>query len=175
MRIIGGKYRGRVLKTFDGKDVRPTSDRAREALFNILQFRIVGCSFYDGFGGSGAIGLEAYSRGAKSVVITDSSKESVLLCKANAKLLGAEVEIKPVSCENYLETTNKKFDVIFLDPPYALDSGKACLKAIAQRDVLADGGVVVLEKDGEGEPISGLSITSVRKYGKAIFTFYEKK
>ena len=172
MRIIGGKYRGRTLKTFDGKDVRPTSDRAREALFNILQFRIAGCSFYDGFGGSGAVGFEACSRGAKSVVITDSSKESVLLCKANAKFLGADAEIKQISCENYLETTLKKFDVVFLDPPYALDSSNA-LKIISQKGVLSDGGIVVLEKDRAGDSVDGLKITSVRKYGKAVFTFYE--
>ena len=173
MRIIGGKYRGRVLKTFDGKDVRPTSDRAREALFNILQFRIAGRSFYDGFAGSGAVGFEAYSRGAKSVVMTDASEKSVTLCKANAKILGAETEIKLAFCESYLETTNKKFDIIFLDPPYALDAGEEALKIIAKKNILEEGGVAVLEKDCEGKEVNGLEITSVRKYGKAVFTFYE--
>lgn len=87
MRIIGGKHRGRVLKTFEGEAVRPTSDRAREALFNVLQNEIFDSVFYDGFAGSGAVGLEALSRGAKKVVLTDVSSESVKLTKANATLL----------------------------------------------------------------------------------------
>ena len=81
MRIIAGKHRGRVLKEFNGRDIRPTSDRAKEALFNILQFDIAGCSFLDLYSGTGGIGLEAISRGAEKVVFVDNSRESVKLLK----------------------------------------------------------------------------------------------
>ena len=77
MRVIAGKHRGRVLKEFKGREIRPTSDRAKEALFNILQFDIAGCAFLDLYSGTGGIGLEAISRGAEKVVFVDNSRESV--------------------------------------------------------------------------------------------------
>ena len=175
MRIIGGKHRGRVLKTFEGEAVRPTSDRAREALFNVLQNEIFDSVFYDGFAGSGAVGLEALSRGAKKVVLTDVSSESVKLTKANATLLKETPTILNVDCVSFLSSTDEKFDIIFLDPPYKKDDGELALKIIAERDILSKEGVAVLEKDREGEKISGLDKQKIKKYGKAVFTFYKKK
>ena len=174
MRIIGGKHRGRVLKTFDGEAVRPTSDRAREALFNVLQNEIFDCAFYDGFAGSGAVGLEALSRGAKKVVLTDISNESVKLAKANAALLKEAPTILNTDCVSFLKTTEQKFDIIFLDPPYKKDDGELALKIIAEREILSENGVAVLEKDREGAEITGLTKQKIKKYGKAIFTFYKQ-
>lgn len=175
MRIIGGKHRGRVLKTFEGEAVRPTSDRAREALFNVLQNEIFDSVFYDGFAGSGAVGLEALSRGAKKVVLTDVSSESVKLIKSNAALLKETPTILNVDCVSFLSSTDEKFDIIFLDPPYKKDDGELALKIIAERDILLKEGVAVLEKDRDGVEISGLDKQKIKKYGKALFTFYKKK
>lgn len=175
MRIIGGKHRGRVLKTFEGEAVRPTSDRAREALFNVLQNEIFDSVFYDGFAGSGAVGLEALSRGAKKVVLTDVSSESVKLIKSNAALLKETPTILNVDCVSFLSSTDEKFDIIFLDPPYKKDGGELALKIIAERDILSKDGVAVLEKDREGVEICGLDKQKIKKYGKALFTFYKKK
>lgn len=175
MRIIGGKHRGRVLKTFEGEAVRPTSDRAREALFNVLQNEIFDSVFYDGFAGSGAVGLEALSRGAKKVVLTDVSSESVKLIKSNAALLKETPTILNVDCVSFLSSTDEKFDIIFLDPPYKKDDGELALKIIAERDILSKEGVAVLEKDREGVEISGLDKQKIKKYGKAHITFYKKK
>ena len=175
MRIIGGKHRGRVLKTFEGEAVRPTSDRAREALFNVLQNEIFDSVFYDGFAGSGAVGLEALSRGAKKVVLTDVSSESVKLIKSNAALLKETPTILNVDCVSFLSSTDEKFDIIFLDPPYKNDDGELALKIIAERDILSKEGVAVLEKDREGVEICGLDKQKIKKYGKAFFTFYKKK
>ena len=175
MRIIGGKHRGRVLKTFEGEAVRPTSDRAREALFNVLQNEIFDSVFYDGFAGSGAVGLEALSRGAKKVVLTDVSSESVKLIKSNAALLKETPTILNVDCVSFLSSTDEKFDIIFLDPPYKKDDGELALKIIAERDILSKDGVAVLEKDREGVEISGLDKQKIKKYGKAHITFYKKK
>lgn len=175
MRIIGGKHRGRVLKTFEGEAVRPTSDRAREALFNVLQNEIFDSVFYDGFAGSGAVGLEALSRGAKKVVLSDVSSESVKLIKSNAALLKETPTILNVDCVSFLSSTDEKFDIIFLDPPYKKDDGELALKIIAERDILSKEGVAVLEKDREGEKICGLDKQKIKKYGKALFTFYKKK
>lgn len=172
MRIIGGKHRSRVLKTFDGEAVRPTSDRAREALFNVLQDKILSCSFYDGFAGSGAIGLEALSRGAKEVVLTDISNESIKLIKSNASLLGETPLVLNSDCITFLKETNEKFDIIFLDPPYKSDAGETALKVIADRNILNGGGIAVLEKDREGVEVVGLEKQKTKKYGKAFFTFY---
>ena len=87
MRIVGGKYRSRVLASFEGEDVRPTSDRAREALFNILYTHVVGARVLDLFAGSGAVGIECISRGAKEVVLNDFSKDSLAVVKKNLKTL----------------------------------------------------------------------------------------
>ena len=175
MRIIGGKHRGRILKTFLGTDIRPTSDRAREALFNILQFRIAGADFYDGFCGSGSVGIEALSRGAV-VVMTDISDKSVKLAKDNLSLIGESAEIIREDCISYLNRTQKKFDVIFLDPPYASDAGIEALKIISERAVLKDGGIAVYEKDeAVEEKFDDIEFSSARKYGKAYFNIYRKK
>lgn len=171
MRIIGGKFKGRILKSFDGDAVRPTSDRAREALFNVLQFSIIGTSFLDGFAGSGAVGLEAISRGAGKVVFTDSSKESCGIVKSNAAALGVNVNLHLVDCVEYLSKTDERFDVVFLDPPYASDAGERALKIIAERRTI-DGGIVVIEKDREAGETAGLEKYAVKKYGKAVFTFF---
>ncbi len=179
MRIIGGKYRSRVLAEFAGDDVRPTSDRAREALFNILALKIAGARVLDLFAGSGALGLESLSRGAREVVFNDASKESVAIVKKNLATLKADVN-EGATVLHYdfsvcLEMQRQPFDVIFIDPPYREEYGKKALEKIASLDLLSGGGVAVYERDRpfEGE-IDGLEKYDERKYGKAYLTFFKK-
>jgi 16S rRNA (guanine(966)-N(2))-methyltransferase RsmD len=176
MRIVGGKFRSRVLASFEGEDVRPTSDRAREALFNILYTRVVGARVLDLFAGSGAVGIECISRGAKEVVFNDLSKDSLAVVKKNLTALKIESGQAYVTQGDYLaclERATGAFDLIFIDPPYRLDYGKNALEKIAKKGLLTENGVAVYERDRpfEGE-VDGLIKTDERKYGKAYLTFF---
>ena len=172
MRIIAGKYRGRKLKEFKGYDVRPTSDRAREALFNILG-NISGDGFLDLFCGTGAIGLEAASRGAGRVTLVDASEESVKLAKENAAILGADVTVAKADAAAFIGRTYEKFDYIFLDPPYAFDASPV-IGAITKSGALNVGGLIIYEHSGESKAAAnGLKLIDSRRYGVATFDFYE--
>lgn len=175
MRIIAGKFKGRKLADFNGKQVRPTSDRAREGIFSALQFEIEGKTFLDAFCGSGAMGIEALSRGAKESVFLDLSRQSCELTKQNLKLVGEQADVVNINCLNYLLNTQKKFDIIFLDAPYKSDDGKEALKIIAKRDILNKDGVVIIESESVvNQPIDGLFVQKTKKYGIANFAFYKK-
>ena len=181
MRIIGGKYRSRVLSEFPGEEVRPTSDRAKEALFNMLSFRLIGARVLDLFAGSGALGLESLSRGAKEVVFNDLSKDSLAIVKKNLAALkipvnGEEAKVTQGDYLSCISTQRGKFDLIFLDPPYRFDYGKTALQQIAQKGLLSENGVAVYERDRsfEGE-IDGLEKYDERKYGKTYVTFFRLK
>lgn len=175
MRVVAGKYKGRKLCSFEGKEVRPTSDRAKEGVFSVLQFDIPGKSFYDGFCGSGAMGIEAISRGASKVVFTDSSSKSCQLTKKNLTLIGESATVINSDCLDYLNNTKEKFDIIFLDPPYKSNSGISALKIIAKRDLLNAGGKVVIESGSAVNcAIEGLILEKQKKYGICEFSFYKK-
>ncbi|MBR6687541.1 MAG: 16S rRNA (guanine(966)-N(2))-methyltransferase RsmD [Clostridia bacterium] len=133
MRIIGGTHKGRVLKTFKGTEIRPTSDRARQAFFNIFAEKIIGASFLDGFAGTGAMGIEAISRGAKRVVFTDLKRASVELINQNLNMIKESATVMVCDLLSYLKTTPERFDFIFLDPPYMTDLGQKALEIIDKR------------------------------------------
>ena len=181
MRIIGGKFRSRVLAEFEGEDVRPTSDRVKESLFNILSLKLYGARVLDLFAGSGALGLESLSRGAKEVVFNDCAKASLAILKKNLTALkitpGGE-EAKLMNCDYLvcLEQAQGKFDIIFIDPPYRFDFGEKALQKISQRGLLTENGIAVYERDRpfEGE-IDGLEKYDERKYGKTYLTFFRIK
>lgn len=175
MRVIAGKHRSRILAEFEKIGVRPTSDRAREALFNILQRKVPFCRFLDGFAGTGAVGIEAISRGASEVVFIDGAKESVALIQKNLATLKERAEVKQGDVVGILQRESRAYDIVFFDPPYGTTLGETALGVLSQRNLLADDGVAVLEKDGEGQEVEGLTITDVRKYGKNVFTFYIKE
>lgn len=180
MRIIGGEFRSRVLASFEGEDVRPTSDRAREALFNILALKIRGASVLDLFAGSGALGLESLSRGAGEVVFNDLSKDSVAIIKKNLNSLkipvnGERAKVYQGDYSTFLQMARGQFDLIFLDPPYRFDYGKNALEIIAKRGLLSEHGIAIYERDVSflGE-IAGLERYDERKYGKAYLTFFKR-
>lgn len=181
MRIIGGKYRSRVLAEFAGEDVRPTSDRAKESLFNILSLKMYGARVLDLFCGSGALGLESLSRGAKEVVFNDFSKDSLAIVKKNLATLkiatnGEEAKLSGADYLVCLESIRGQFDLIFIDPPYRFDYGVKALEKIAEKGLLSEKGVAVYERDRpfEGE-IEGLEQYDERKYGKTYITFFRRK
>jgi len=173
MRIIAGKYKGRKLSEFQGDSVRPTSDRAREGVFSVLQFELSGKKFLDGFSGSGAVGIEAISRGASEVVFTDISKTSCELTKKNLKLVGESAKVINTDCLRFLSITNERFDIIFLDPPYKSEDGVKAAEIAVKRRVISDDGIIVLERGNViNELIDGLFIEKKKKYGIAEFAFY---
>lgn len=177
MRIIGGTYRGRNLVPFNCDKIRPTSDKARESLFNILRDKVVGASFLDLFGGTGAVGIEAHSRGADKTVIVDASKESASVAQKNLDKIGNPDGIKLIVSDavRFLTITDSSFDIIFLDPPYKSDILPAVLKEISGGGALKAGGTVIVETE---TPYSGdafsFNITDERKYGRTHFTFLKK-
>ena len=181
MRVIGGKYRSRVLAELKGEDVRPTSDRAKEALFNILAYSCINARALDLFSGSGALGIECLSRGAKEVVFNDFSKDSLAILKKNLTALKIPVNGEEAKVYNYdysvcLDVLQGQFDLIFLDPPYRFDYGEKALEKIAKKNLLSNTGIAIYERDRafEGE-IEGLEKFDERKYGKAYLTFFRKK
>lgn len=178
MRIISGARRGQKLIEFAGQDIRPTTDRVRESLFNLIQEYLYNASVLDLFAGSGALSFEALSRGAVSAVLTDISADSVKVIEQNRERLrfNGEAEVIKCSAEEYIKRTTKKFDIIFLDPPYNKGFIMPIIAEIIKNDILAEGGIIVLESDSiddHGE-MEGLSIIKQRKYGRTFVTIYQR-
>jgi 16S rRNA (guanine(966)-N(2))-methyltransferase RsmD len=180
MRVIGGQYRSRVLAEFAGENVRPTSDRAKEALFNILSLKIYGARVLDLFAGSGSLGIESLSRGAKEVLFNDFSKDSIAIVKKNLTSLkiainGEQAKVMQNDYLACLEQVRGQFDLIFIDPPYRFDYGEKALKKIAEKGLLTENGVAMYERDIPFEDkIDGLEKYDERKYGKAYLTFFKR-
>lgn len=173
MRIIGGRHRGRKLAEFNGDDIRPTSDRVKESLFNILSAKVAGASVLDLFCGSGSLGLECISRGASFVHFNDLSKDSLAVLKKNLACVREEGTVTNCDYLACLNRTTFKYDLIFIDPPYRFEYGAPALKAIAKRGLLSDGGAAVYERDRAfiGQ-VEGLELYDERKYGKTYLSFF---
>ena len=175
MRIVGGKYGGRVLIGFDGKDIRPTSDKTRESLFNILRNRIYGSNFLDLCCGTGAIGIEALSHGAESVTFNDIERSSLNLLRKNLEKLKVEERYKITNFDavSFLMRAENTYDIIYVDPPYKAEIYQKLLALSV--NALKDGGIVIFEGekpfDGQAD---GLIKYDERKYGRAHLTFYKK-
>lgn len=178
MRIISGKYRGLVLAGFKGGDIRPTADRVKESLFNILYARVAGARVLDLFCGSGNLGIECLSRGAAYVHFNDLSRDSLTVLRKNlSRLKGAErYKVTQSDYSACLACAGDSYDLIFIDPPYALGYGVPALESIAARNLLSDGGVAVYERDRAFDGhICGLELIDERKYGKTTLSFFAKE
>lgn len=175
MRIISGKYRGMVLSQFKGGEIRPTADRVKESLFNILAPYIVGARALDLFCGSGNLGIESLSRGAFFAHFNDISKDSIAVLKKNLARL--REDNYSVSTLDYSQCLSRMqtFDIIFIDPPYASEAGINALKIISDGNNLAEGGIAVYERDRAfSGSIEGLEMFDERKYGKTYLSFFKK-
>lgn len=180
MRVITGKARGVALKTPDGMQTRPTTDRVKEALFSIIQFDIPGAAVLDLFGGTGQLGIEALSRGAKRAVFVDKSEDACRLIRENLRRTKLEQEASVVRSDHldYLGRCREKFDIILLDPPYAEVFLENSLKLITEIDILRYGGIIVAERPlGKELPWTFPGYTRSRdyKYGKTLLTLYRKE
>ena len=179
MRVISGKARGTVLKTPDGMQTRPTADRVKEALFSILQFELPGTRVLDLFGGTGQLGIEAISRGAKSAVFVDAGEPACRLIKENLRRAKMESEGRVIRSDylQYLSQCRETFDIIFLDPPYAEVFLENAINKISEIDILQSGGIIVAERPAEKAlnlEIQGYSQTKDYKYGNTVLTLYRK-
>ncbi len=177
MRIISGTKRGYKLIEFSGQDIRPTTDRVKESMFNLIQEFIPEASVLDLFGGSGALTFEAMSRGAKVGTIIDIDKNSISIINKNLDALGfSNVKVLNSDALKFIKTTKDKFSVIFLDPPYNRGFVAPVINGIVENNLLSDDGIIVLESDfsDEHSEFSGLSILKQRKYGRSFVTVYEK-
>ena len=184
MRIISGKARGTKLYTLDGTATRPTLDRVKESLFNIIQNDIEDSTSLDLFSGSGAIGLEFLSRGAKRAVLCDSSKDAIKIIKQNVQKTHFEekVEVYNMEFTKLVERLqNQKFDIIYIDPPYATDFIKISLEKIIEYELVNENTKIIVETDDETRILNQIEkmdveITDKRKYGRAtiIFLKYRK-
>lgn len=179
MRVITGSARGAKLKTLEGLATRPTSDRVKEAIFNIIQFDIQGRRVLDLFGGSGQLAIEALSRGADYAVIVDQSAEAVKVIKDNLKKtkFDQQASVFQMDYLRYLSTAREKFDLIFLDPPYAEKSLENALQKISEIDILSEGGIIICErpKDKVMPPeVGGLLCSRDYNYGKTAVNLYAR-
>ncbi|MEK6777551.1 MAG: 16S rRNA (guanine(966)-N(2))-methyltransferase RsmD [bacterium] len=180
IRIISGECKGRRLKTLKGRAVRPTSDRAKQTLFDILQDRINGCNFLDLFSGSGGIGFEAASRGAGEVYLIESDPNAMKIIKENAVLcgFGKNVSVYEMDCGQSLRRISKEkktFDLIFLDPPYTDHAAYELIEIVGEEGLLSKGGLVIAEHDRRHalpKSFGVLRMLRTRRVGDTVFSFY---
>ena len=183
MRIISGKAKGTKLYTLQGDNTRPTLDRVKESIFNIIQSQIPEATVLDLFAGSGAIGLEMLSRGAKKAILCDKSKEAIGIIKKNIQKTHMEekVELYNIDFKECIEKVSKeKFDIIYIDPPYETNFIEKSLEKIIEKNIIQENGIIILETDDEKrikkeiEKIN-VEIIDERKYGRANIIFLSKK
>jgi 16S rRNA (guanine(966)-N(2))-methyltransferase RsmD len=171
MRVISGQARGLKLKTPEGLDTRPTTDRIKESFFNIISGELFEAEFLDLFSGSGAIGIEALSRGAASAVFVDGDRKSIDVINDNLSRarLSDKAEViqgNVLTVINSLASRGKRFDIIFMDPPYSKGLTEASLKAIGQAGILKESGFIVAEQSVD-EPelaIDGFEVYRIKDY-----------
>ena len=184
MRVISGKYRGKKLIALEGDNTRPTLDRVKEALFNKIQNNIPDAVVLDLFAGTGALGIEALSRGAKETVFCDKVFEAIQVIKKNIENT-KNLEKSTIINKDYNEVLkelarqNKKFDIVFLDPPYKTNFAIMALQKIIMSDLLTEDGIIIIEtdditKEDEIIKIKEAEIFDKRKYGSVWLIFIRK-
>ena len=180
MRVIAGTARGRRLKELPGMDTRPTTDKVKESMFNIIQFDIEGRNVLDLFGGSGQLTVEALSRGADRATVVEKNPAAVKVIRENVTAcgFGEQVKLLPSDAMVFLTGCREKFDLVFLDPPYAGNLLEESLKAIAEIDIVSENGIIVCESSLEKElPELPAPYAKGReyRYGKIKVTLYHRK
>jgi 16S rRNA (guanine966-N2)-methyltransferase len=178
MRVITGKYRGRVLKGPKHQGLRPTADRVKEALFNIIGPRINAAAFLDLFAGAGGIGIEALSRGANSVVFVDANPVSVKLLQSNLHFIEPEDNLRVIHAEaakalNILSREQSRFDLIFLDPPFAAGLLEPSIQTIFAENLLKNTGLLIAEHARKfAFAVDFPGVLETRHYGEVSLTLF---
>ena len=175
MRVIAGSAKGRKLKTLEGLDVRPTTDKVKEAIFSAIQFDLPGAVVLDLFAGSGQMGIEALSRGAETAVFVDRSARSLQMTKENLESvqLAAQAQLHQAEAQSFLQTTAMQFDIAILDPPYRKGFHEKLLPLLA--GPMADEGIVICEHETGlemPETVGVLEQKKQKKYGAITVTTY---
>ena len=177
MKIISGKYKGRVLKGFDITGTRPTMDRVKESLFGTIQRYVPGSVVLDLFAGSGNLGIEALSEGASFAYLVDSNSKAIKVIKENINNIGiTDIEVIHSDYKEALKSFNNKFDLIFLDPPYNTDYIEKSIKLIEDNNLLNDDGIIVCESDAIDKIIYSDVFKKVKekKYGDKYIVLLQK-
>lgn len=180
MRVISGSARGKALEAVPGMDTRPTTDKVKESVYNILQFRVIGASMLDLFAGTGQMGIEALSRGASRAVFVDQAPKAVSVIRRNiaAARVQPRAEIMQAEYHQALERLRgQKFDIIFLDPPYGGERLNSALKAVELFDILSTNGIIICESSVEDEIIcpDSFLVRKTYQYGTIRLTAMEHK
>ena len=183
MRIIAGERRAKQLISPKTTKTRPTLDRVKEALFSILTNDIEGAIVLDLFSGTGNLGIEALSRGAKFAYLNDIDSEAVKLIYSNVQLTNYEKYAKITrkdyeKCLKLLEKNNVVFDIIFIDPPYASKVEEKCLEYLSKSCIMNQKSIIILESDKDkvfNEQVEGLSVIDKRTYGRVMLRLYKKE
>ncbi len=177
MRIVAGKYRGKKLKEFDLSSTRPTTDRVKESIFNLIQFDISNAVVLDLFSGTGALGVECLSRGAKKVYFVDDNIEAIKIIKSNLTGIEGNFDVKNMDyLEFLLKSKNEKFDIVLLDPPFASDFGERAIKFLILNNMIAENGKIIFETSADKTFNFEFPTYTIRKkkYGKIAVYKFEK-
>lgn len=185
MRIIGGTMRGTKLFTLEGENTRPTLDRVKEALFSKINFELQDAIVLDLFSGSGALGLEALSRGAQKSFLCDNSRDAIKIINQNIEKTRSKDKILLFNMDyqkalSEIKKEGIKFDIVFLDPPYKTDFAEDAAKTIIENGLLNENGLIVLETDNKEKVLEKLDtnileIKDIKKYGRVYLLFLYSK
>lgn len=180
MRVIAGTYKGFKLQSFPGKEIRPTPDRIREAVFDIISAEIVGAEFLDLFAGTGAVGIEAISRGAKNVIFVEIDDKAIALIKRNLQKICKD-DLFTIIKSDYLRAIRffhikqKKFDIVFLDPPYHKDYFSKTLHEIDRSMIIKEGGLIIVQHPADllvKYDFENMFCFKEKKYGNSKITIF---
>lgn len=175
MRIISGKYRGKVLTHFESNDIRPTIDRVKESIFNVIQFDINNSNFLDLFAGTGSIGIEAISRGA-NVIFNDLKSSSLNILKKNLEGINESYKVLNRDYKDVLNSLSEKQDFIFVDAPFAIDCIEIILDLVNKNNLLNNNGYIIYEHDMKKEFDVGINyvIEKSKKFGNIVVDYIKK-
>ena len=175
MRVVSGKARGTKLNTLEGLETRPTSDRVKEALFSVIAEYVPNSSVLDVFSGSGALAIEALSRGADRAVLLEKNPKAGEVIRFNLEKtrLSDSARLIITDAFDFLAKTDKRFDIIFLDPPYRFKLCDKAMDIIRKRNILAEDGIIICETSFDEEIETDFTLFKEKKYGNTKFFIYK--
>ena len=176
MRVISGKYRGKKLKEFELSSTKPTIDRVKEAIFNLIQFEVVDAVVLDLFSGTGSLGIEAISRGASKTYLVDKNIDAIRIIKNNLKGIDGDYVVEHRDYKDFLNSIKEKFDIVLLDPPYQTDYGVNAIEILIQNDLLNSDAIIIFETSEDKKfdlNLNGFEVKK-KKYGTVAVYKMEK-